>query len=101
MSLSSYRSQIGSIDRQIVELLVQRINVARKIAQLKRQRRLPIFDPQRERAIKDKLRLLAAKHQLRTGVVDDIFQIIIDYTKQEMKRCETTPSETRKLRRKE
>jgi len=49
MDLKDYREQIDSIDRELVKLFAQRMEVAANIAGYKKERGLPVFDPRRER----------------------------------------------------
>lgn len=47
--LSQLRSEIDRIDIQLFELFSQRVDVARRIGDYKRERGLAVFDPTRER----------------------------------------------------
>ena len=49
--LSELRVEIDKIDRQIVELIKQRMLVANEVAEYKRERDLPVLDSGRERAL--------------------------------------------------
>ena len=51
MDLNELRSQIDSIDEQLVSLFVQRMEVASKVADYKKEHNLPIYVPAREREI--------------------------------------------------
>ena len=53
--LSELRVEIDQIDRQIVELIRQRMLVANEVAEYKRERDLPVLDAGRERALLDKV----------------------------------------------
>ena len=53
--LSELRVEIDSIDRQIVELLGQRMAVANEVAEYKRERDLPVLDSGREQALLSKV----------------------------------------------
>ena len=53
--LSELRVEIDSIDRQIVELLTQRMAVANEVAEYKRERDLPVLDSSREQALLTKV----------------------------------------------
>lgn len=57
MDLSQYRQQIDSIDKELVRLFGQRMDVAGDIARYKQQHNLPVYDPKRER---DKLEEVGA-----------------------------------------
>ena len=53
--LNELRVEIDSIDRQIVELLTQRMAVANEVAEYKRERDLPVLDSSREQALLTKV----------------------------------------------
>ena len=55
MDLSEIRSQIDSIDDQLVKLFCQRMELSSQVAQYKKANNLPIFVPARERAILQKV----------------------------------------------
>lgn len=51
MSIENYRAEIDSIDKDIVELFVKRMNVAKEIAQLKKETGKAVCDTERERKL--------------------------------------------------
>ena len=55
MDLNELREEIDSIDDQLVKLFCQRMDVAARVADYKRENNLPIFHPGRERAILQKV----------------------------------------------
>ena len=57
MSLDDWRSRINNLDNQILDLLNQRAEAALKIGDLKRQREVPVYAPEREAEV---LRRIAA-----------------------------------------
>ena len=48
MNLSDYRVKIDEIDRQMVQLFIERMEISAKISAYKQQNNLPVFDPKRE-----------------------------------------------------
>ena len=54
MDMQGYRNEINSIDEQLVALFTRRMRVAKEIAKYKAENHLPVFDPERERQIKNK-----------------------------------------------
>ena len=50
MDLNELRKEIDSIDDELVKLFCQRMQVAEKIAEYKKENNLPILIPARERA---------------------------------------------------
>lgn len=55
MDLQEMRNRIDAIDRQIVALLNDRYNVVCEVGKWKRERGLPIYVPEREKALLEKL----------------------------------------------
>jgi len=51
MEIADWRKRIDELDRKLVELLNQRAQCAVEIGRLKRNTRLPIYEPDRERVI--------------------------------------------------
>jgi chorismate mutase len=51
MDIADWRKKIDELDRQLVELLSERARAAVEIGRLKRDTNLPIYEPQRERAV--------------------------------------------------
>jgi chorismate mutase len=49
--LGACREDLERLDRELVDLLAQRLTIARRTAALKRAAGLPIMDPQREAAV--------------------------------------------------
>ena len=77
MDIADWRKKIDELDRQLVELLSQRAQVAHEIGRVKRAQSLPIYEPERERAVYDNVR------KVNTGPLPDrdliaIFERIMD-----------------------
>lgn len=49
MDLSEYREKIDEVDRELVRLFAERMDIARGIAEYKKENGLAVFDPSRER----------------------------------------------------
>ena len=56
MDISDWREKIDELDVQIVRLISQRAEAARAIGDLKREAKLPVYEPQREQAVFDRVR---------------------------------------------
>ena len=56
MEISDWREKIDELDVQIVRLISQRAEAARAIGELKRSANLPVYEPQREQAVFDRVR---------------------------------------------
>lgn len=56
MDIAEWRKRIDEIDRRIIELLNQRAQAAHEIGHLKRDTAIPIYEPEREKAVLDHVR---------------------------------------------
>jgi len=70
------RNEIDRIDGEIVRLLNERAGYAQKIGNIKMEANAPIYVPEREKAVKDKLSALNAG-PLSDGAVQTIYREII------------------------
>jgi chorismate mutase/prephenate dehydratase len=61
MDISELRSQIDSIDKELVELFKKRMNVSAEVAEYKKQNGLKVLDASRERALLAKVSELSGK----------------------------------------
>lgn len=51
MELSDWRKRIDALNLQLLELLNERARCAQAIAEIKKQKMLPVFDGERERQV--------------------------------------------------
>lgn len=63
--MKHFRDQIDRIDAEIVRLIGQRAEIAREIAAAKSKDNLPLYQPDREQAVYDKIQ------RLNPGILDD------------------------------
>lgn len=82
--LDTLRLEIDGVNRELISLLGKRIRIAREIARLKRAADLPLLDAGREESILIEMRSLAKEHKLSPPVVEELFQMVLDYTRLEM-----------------
>jgi chorismate mutase/prephenate dehydratase len=76
VSLEDYRNRIDAIDRQMLQLLNERAECARQIGEIKRAENAPIYVPEREKAIFDKLTALNPG-PLDSRAIQEIYREII------------------------
>ena len=55
LNLNKIREEINEIDREIIELFKKRMTCASSVAEYKAEHSLPVFDPERERALLTKI----------------------------------------------
>lgn len=84
MTLAELRMEIDAMNRELVVLLGRRTEIARQIARVKKKEDLPTLDLDRERTIKDEVRRLARANRLSVPIVEDLFEMLLDYTRMEM-----------------
>jgi chorismate mutase len=75
--LARCRTEIGEIDRQIISLLRQRLDLALKTGKLKRELGIPILDPEREAAVIRTAVEAARAEKLPEELVREIFWRIL------------------------
>lgn len=80
MNIQDYREQIDSIDKQIVELLEKRLDIAGGIGQEKKRQGLPVFDEVREKERIQTVRELA-KNEKYKDRIEQIYIKLMDETK--------------------
>lgn len=88
-ALAAYRDQIDAVDRRLLELLNERTQVVEHIGRVKREARLPIYEPKRE----DEVFRNVTEHNggpLPVDAVKRIFERIID----EMRKVQRERMET-------
>ena len=75
--LETLRAAIDAVDAEILSLVAKRIGLVLQIADYKRDRALPVYDPARERSVIDRLIGLAPS-SLDAQLVRRVFERIID-----------------------
>lgn len=75
--LLELRNEIDELDRKIVPLLVTRMSVAAEVAEYKKANEMPILDKDREQALLEKIKGLAAD-KYAEYIVDIYEQVLAD-----------------------
>ncbi|WP_022819782.1 chorismate mutase [Fusobacterium russii] len=74
------RNEINKIDIQLLKLLKQRIAISKKIGKIKKEKAIPIFDPEREREIIDTY--TENEDFLDKRYIEKFFQTLMDISKE-------------------
>jgi len=74
--IAELRECIDAIDRQIVELLADRLRLVMQVGEVKRAERRVVYDPARERDLLDRVAKAAAP-PLTAEMAERVFQCII------------------------
>ena len=77
MDIADWRKKIDEMDLRLVKLLNERASAAQEIGKLKRNTRLPIYEPDREKQIFENVRQ-ANQGPLPDGELRHVFERIID-----------------------
>ncbi len=75
-TIDELREQIDSVDREIVELLKKRMDIAKQIGKLKMQSSTSVHQKTREVAVLDRIKLLANSLGLSEDFVIDLYTLI-------------------------
>ena len=81
--LQELRREIDGIDKQLVELFRQRMDVTRQVGEYKRERGIPVLDQERERQVLQNKGELAGE-ELRPGVIT-LFQTIMAISRRQQR----------------
>jgi len=81
MSLDLLRQQIDQLNEEILESLAKRLKISKEVAVVKKKHNLPIHDDKRELEQYMMLRSMAKNHALSPIVIEEIFSLIIEYSK--------------------
>ena len=80
-SLETLREEINRIDEEIIGLLSRRMEVAKKIAALKKDKGIPVEDRDREKTLFLKLEKEARLNNINEKFVSEVFGVIISHSK--------------------
>jgi chorismate mutase len=75
--LDELRRAIDSVDLQILKLLHERVRLVMAVGEYKRERDIPVYDPERERALLERL-CRAAEPPLDGETIRRIFERLVD-----------------------
>ena len=84
MELLKLRTELDSLNEEIISLLAKRRALTKQVAALKKREKLPVFDGKRERLQIEKVRKIAEKHAIDPDIVEKLFEIYVAYCRQEM-----------------
>jgi chorismate mutase len=92
MDIADWRKKIDELDLRLVELLNQRARAAQEIGRLKRNTKMPIYEPDREKAIFENVRS-ANQGPLPDGELRHVYERIIDVMRN-IQKLEIQPKST-------
>ncbi|MCH9631372.1 MAG: hypothetical protein S4CHLAM37_13950 [Chlamydiia bacterium] len=84
MYMDELRKQIEEIHEDLLNLLKKRSDVTKKIAKIKQENNLPIYDPFREELLIENMKKLAEKKEIDPQLAELMLRIILTFSKKEM-----------------
>ncbi len=81
--LSGLRGQIDEIDNEILDVFVRRFEITKQVGRVKHAGGLAPEDPNREGAMYERLREMAAQRDLEPDVVEDIYRALLSHVKRQ------------------
>ena len=85
MSLDELRTEIESIDRELVELIARRTYVADAVAAVKAERDLPTTDESQEEKVMVRAGENADRFEVDSNLVKAVFRLLIELNKAEQR----------------
>lgn len=93
MKMKECRKKIDAIDEEMVRLFVERMKTTQEIATYKKEKKLPILDPARERAKLDEVEQMAGSDM--ADYTGRLYQTLFDLSKSYQRRVNRTHSPLR------
>lgn len=77
MTIDDIRKEIDQIDQSLLEIFNRRAELALRIGEIKKEKGLPVYDPEREKRIFERMRA-ANPGPLEDGAIVRLFERVID-----------------------
>jgi len=84
-TITQLRTKIDKIDESIIKKISQRITVAKKIGLLKIKFNKKVLDKKREVELAKMYKKLSKQYKLKSGFVQELFGLIIGYSRRVQK----------------
>lgn len=76
-TLNKLRTQIDQVDRQLLQLLAQRLELVKQVGEVKHQQGLPIYVPEREAEMLNARRAEAETLGVSADLIEDVLRRIM------------------------
>lgn len=76
--LNALRTVINDLDQHIIELISQRLQIVRHIGVIKKQQKVKIRDPKREKQLQQFYKKLSKKHKITYPTIQKIFLLLME-----------------------
>ena len=77
--LEEYRKQIDALDIELIDVLARRIDVVRKVGDLKAVTDIAVVQPTRAQAVKDRAAEMGVSKGLDEAFVRKLYDLMIDH----------------------
>ncbi len=77
--LEEYRKEIDALDIELIDVLSRRIEVVRKVGELKAGTDISVVQPTRAQAVKDRAAEMGVSKGLDEAFIRQIYDAMIDY----------------------
>lgn len=78
--LEPFRKRLDEIDDSIAKLLGERLQICREVAIYKSENEIPMMQPQRVKAVRERYLARGAEHDLPQEFSSDLFDLLIATT---------------------
>jgi 4-amino-4-deoxychorismate mutase len=78
--LEPFRRRLDAIDDQIAKLLGERLDICREVAVYKSEHEIPMMQPDRVKAVRERYLARGAEHDLPQEFTSDLFDLLITTT---------------------
>ena len=79
--LKELQSKIDEVNSKILNLIIKRNQIVKKVGKYKKEKNIPIYDSKREKEIHRKMQKSAEKKNLNKKFVKKLFNLIIKQSK--------------------
>ena len=91
MSMEEYRSQINDIDKEIVRLYTERMEVVKSIGKYKKENNLPVKDSRREKELLEKITEMAGEEY--DNDIRSLYSLMFELSRSNQRKIVDRPSE--------
>ena len=70
------RQKIDQVDKQLMSLISERFALAQEIGEIKKEKGMKVFDPDREKLIKERLFKIAEEQKLNKEFISELYELI-------------------------
>jgi chorismate mutase len=86
MNIQKIREKISKCDTKIIDLIAKRQSFMSSVGLYKKQNKIPINQPQREKEILSKIKVLAVEQRLSPAMLEKIFKTLFKDAKERQRK---------------